>query len=106
MGRLTTRERNARWIMSSNCVQFGIDRFRRHKHQGQFLGFSGQKIFARNVGDVFEHSDQQSAGDIALVVGLGVAEGGDALEPEFRIDDQWPLIGKWMAQSGRELFDK
>ena len=49
---------------------------------------------------------QQRAGHIALVVGLGVAEGGDAFEREFRIDDQRAAgPEKWIAQSGRVLFD-
>ena len=74
-------------------VDFGIDRLRRHEHQREFLGLARNQIFSGDVGNVLaDVGPQPLPGGAALVVGLGLAIGGDAFEREFGVDDQRTLV--------------
>ena len=70
-------------------VQVGIDRLRRHEHQGQILGLARDQIFVGDAADVpAEILAQPRRGLLALVVALGVTERGDRFERKFGVDHQ------------------
>src|SRR5262249_58674233 len=59
-------------------MQLGIDRLRRHEHQGELLRLAGDQVFVGDVGDVLHHVLAHTLRrDLALVVGPGGAQRGD-----------------------------
>ena len=76
-------------------LQIGVERFRRHEHQRDVLGFAGDQIFVGDVAQVLGHVGAHPRGRLlALVVGLGFLIGGDGFEREFGVDDQRALPGQ------------
>ena len=69
-------------------VQLGIDRLRRHEHQGRRLGFAGDEIFS---GDVFHMLSDIGAHarfrDAPLCIVGGCRQRGEAFQRKFGIDD-------------------
>ena len=49
-------------------VELGIDRFRRHEHQGGLLGLAGNEIALGDVADVAEHVLAQALRRLLAVV--------------------------------------
>src|ERR1700733_1338321 len=76
-------------------MQIGIKRLRGDEHECQILCLARDQVFRRDVRDVLADVDAQSLRrQFALIVGLGVAIGGDGFEWKFCVNHQGTLVGQ------------
>src|SRR5215471_17761399 len=82
-------------------IQLGVNRFRRHEHQGDLVGLAWNQIFLGDVGNVLVHIGAQAlGGGFALILGLGFAIGRDRFEGELGVDRHRALVGEKHATVG------